>query len=76
MISPMSLLAALLLAQTVELTDATFQTLRDAIRPKPDEVRWAQVPWRPAFWEGAREAAAADKPILLWAMNGHPLACT
>jgi hypothetical protein len=59
-----------------ELNEASFKQLRDYIRPAPAEVRWQEIPWRPTFWEAVTEAQKQDKPILLWAMNGHPLACT
>lgn len=68
------LLAAATFAQT--LTDESFEKLRTAIRPSAQELRWMEVPWRPTFWDAVREAQATDKPVLLWAMNGHPLACT
>jgi hypothetical protein len=28
------------------------------------------------LWDGVIAAQKQDMPILLWAMNGHPLACT
>ena len=59
-----------------ELTDATFEAVRDAILPSKDEERWREIPWRTSAWDAVVEAAAAEKPVLLWAMNGHPLACT
>lgn len=40
------------------------------------ELAWEQIPWRPSFLTGLRDAAAANKPLLLWVMNGHPLGCT
>ena len=73
---------ALLLAFTAsvaaaqELSDRTFATLRAQILPRPDELLWRGIPWREALWPAVAEASAAGKPILLWAMNGHPLACT
>ncbi len=70
----MTTLLALLLAQ--ELTDASFEKWRDHVLPKSEELEWAKVGWRASFWEAAVEAKEKDKPILLWAMNGHPLACT
>lgn len=63
-------------ARGQELTDRTFATLRSQILPRPDELRWREIPWRAALWPALAEASAAGKPILLWAMNGHPLACT
>ena len=58
------------------LSEQTFADLRDFIRPTPSEMRWQEIPWRTTFWSAVQEAQAADKPILAWAMNGHPLACT
>jgi hypothetical protein len=59
-----------------ELTDKTFAEWRDRIRPKNDDQCFMTVNWLPTFWDGVMAAQKADKPILLWAMNGHPLACT
>ena len=46
------------------------------IRPSPDERRWQTIPWRSTFSGAVSEAARRQMPLLLWAMNGHPLACT
>ncbi len=59
-----------------ELTDKNFAEWRDRIRPKTDDLCFKTVNWLPTFWDGVMAAQKADKPILLWAMNGHPLACT
>jgi hypothetical protein len=58
------------------LGDGTFEALRDRILPSRAEERWREIPWRPSTWEAVVEAAEAEKPVLVWAMNGHPLACT
>ena len=58
------------------LSEKTFAQLRAQILPSAEELRWREIPWRAALWPALAEAAAADKPVLLWAMNGHPLACT
>jgi hypothetical protein len=50
--------------------------LRDRILPDVDELAWQKIDWRPTFWEAVLEAQERSAPILLWAMNGHPLACT
>ena len=60
----------------VELNDKTFASWRDRIRPKAAELCFETVPWLPTFWDGVMTAQKEDRPILLWAMNGHPLACT
>jgi len=49
---------------------------RDYIQPTEQELAWSSIPWRSSFQEGLIEAAAKQKPMLLWAMNGHPLGCT
>jgi hypothetical protein len=59
-----------------ELTDKTLAQWRDRIRPKADDLCYQTVDWLPTFWDGVVAAQEADRPILLWAMNGHPLACT
>jgi hypothetical protein len=61
---------------SAELNDATFAKWRDRIRPKTEEKCFETVHWLPTFWDGVIAAQKQDKPILLWAMNGHPLACT
>ena len=60
----------------MELSDKPFGSWRDRIRPKAAELCFETVHWLPTFWDGVMAAQKADKPILLWAMNGHPLACT
>ncbi len=45
--------------------------------PKQNELQWlTAIPWRPSLWQGAIEANQKQKPLLMWTMNGHPLACT
>lgn len=58
------------------LDAGTYGALSDALRPSEQEQAWRQVGWRPSFAEAVLEARAAGKPVFLWAMNGHPLACT
>jgi len=60
----------------VELNAKTFASWRDRIRPQAAERCFETVQWLPTFWDGVMTAQKEDKPILLWAMNGHPLACT
>jgi len=62
-------------AQT-DLNDKTFDKWRDRIRPTNEDVCYKTVDWLPTFWDGVIAAQNDEKPILLWAMNGHPLACT
>jgi hypothetical protein len=52
-----------------------WQDTAALVRPAPEELRWTEIPWRTDLWAGCREAAAAGRPVFLWAMNGNPLGC-
>ncbi len=36
---------------------------------------WQTIDWRVDLLAARDEAIAAEKPLFLWAMNGHPLGC-
>jgi hypothetical protein len=55
---------------------ATFEEVREHVLPSDDELAWQRLGWRASLWEGVIDAQALEKPIVLWAMNGHPLGCT
>ena len=67
---------AVLGLQAQELTDAAYAKWRDYVLPTPKELAYLSIAWRPSFWEAVIEAQAKEKPILLWAMNGHALCNT
>jgi hypothetical protein len=54
---------------------AEFAPLHTSIKPRPDELRWREIPWETDLWEARRRAAGEGKPLLMWAMNGNPLGC-
>ena len=58
------------------LDGTTFAQHWQHIVPRADEMAWRAIPWLGTLAEAVVQAHAQDKPILLWAMNGHPLACT
>ncbi len=69
-------LASLLPSQeTAHLTLENLEATLARILPDESELRWKDVDWRVSLADGIRDAQAAKKPILLWAMNGHPLGC-
>jgi hypothetical protein len=51
-----------------------FKKLHQEVRPSKDEV-WRSIPWKLSLLEAQRLAAREQKPIFLWAMAGHPMAC-
>lgn len=57
---------------TLESLDAW----RAHIEPTDDDTRWLNIDWRPTLWQAAEDARRLRKPIVLWAMNGHPMGCT
>jgi hypothetical protein len=67
---------AVMLGTPPEVNDQTFEHWRDYIRPSAQELSFLEIPWRESFGVAVKEARENDRPILLWAMNGHPLGCT
>jgi len=64
------------LALAQELREATFDRWADYIRPDEQESCFLDIQWRDGLATGVEESFEHRKPILLWAMNGHPLGCT
>ena len=64
------LLASLAVAQ--QLDDGNYEKLRGLILPSTDELAWQKLGWRPTLWAGVVAAHEEKRPIVLWAMNGHP----
>ena len=58
------------------LSAETLEQWRDHILPSEDDLTWMEIPWLVTFASGVQAANQADKPLLLWVMNGHPLGCT
>ena len=58
------------------LTEKNYKKWRDYIVPTEQDLAWTRIQWRTSFQEGLLEAGEKQKPMLLWAMNGHPLGCT
>jgi hypothetical protein len=50
--------------------------VREHVLPSDEEEKWRKMEWRTTFWQGVMDAQKADKPVLLFAMNGHPFGCT
>lgn len=54
------------------ITDENIDQWLDFLRPTSDEEAWRKVRWHHSLSEAAAEARELQRPILLWAMNGHP----
>jgi hypothetical protein len=46
------------------------------IAPAKGEQAWLSIPWETDLTAARKKAAAENKPIFLWEMDGHPLGCT
>ena len=57
-----------------ELTESEFNELRKALTPSEDEP-WKTIPWNISLLDAQAKAAKENKPIFIWAMDGHPLGC-
>ena len=57
-------------------TEENLATWTRYLEEAADEQRWREIPWLASFADGLDAAHEQEKPLLLWAMNGHPLGCT
>ena len=53
-----------------------FESWATKILPAEGEADWLNLPWETSYHRGLEKAANEGKPLLFWAMNGHPLGCT
>lgn len=60
----------------IELDAAELDAWVDWMQPQDGELPWSDVQWIPVFGQGVLQASEERKPVLFWAMNGHPLGCT
>lgn len=58
--------------QIQKITGTNLDRWIDFIRPSGEELGWRAVRWHSSLSEAAEEAKKLKRPILLWAMNGHP----
>ena len=58
------------------LDAAAFARDLAAIVPSGGELDWRAIPWQSELRQALVEASRVQKPVLLWAMNGHPLGQT
>ena len=56
------------------LSKKEFTKLHAQLQPK--DQTWKSIPWRTSLLDSQRAAVKQQKPILIWAMDGHPLGCT
>jgi hypothetical protein len=68
----LNLCLALVLLQD-GLSAEAFEKLHKELQPPKDEA-WMSVPWKINLLEARDLAVVQKKPILIWSMDGNPLA--
>lgn len=58
-----------------ELSESEFRKLHKLLQPAPD-TPWRTIPWKVSLLDAQHTAVKENKPIFIWAMDGHPLGCT
>ena len=75
-----AVLIMLLVASAASAGDAldakSWRKTLKHVLPDKQELRWQDVEWNATLWDAVIAAHKEKKPILLWAMNGHAMACT
>lgn len=61
-------------SSAAELSDDEFERLHEELQPGDEP--WLTIPWKISVLNAQQAAAKEDKPIFIWAMDGHPLGCT
>lgn len=61
--------------QPPAVTLDTFDDLFAQCLPKPQTERWTEIAWETELWPARQRSAQENKPLFLWAMNGHPVGC-
>ena len=54
---------------------AAFARVRNHVLPAVGEQAWRAIPWHDTLRQGLMVGHEQHRPVLLWAMNGHPLGC-
>ena len=73
---PVSAQAAATLPAIPVLEGGLLDAWAEHIRPSADELAWEAIEWHSTFARGVLAADAEERPLVFWAMNGHPLGCT
>ena len=77
MLRPAMMICCVLCAIPAQGLDAAaFARDLAAIVPREGDLDWRAIPWQAELRSALAEASRAQKPVLLWAMNGHPLGQT
>lgn len=57
-----------------QISEEKFKDLKTVLTPDKNEA-WKTIPWKLFVLDAQKSAVEHKKPIFIWAMDGHPLAC-
>ncbi|MDA7881746.1 hypothetical protein N9A94_05520 [Akkermansiaceae bacterium] len=63
----------LVLPLAAEITPEQFKSLHKSIQPSKEA--WTTIPWQSSLIPAQRLALKENKPLFIWAMDGHPMGC-
>ncbi|MCA8926407.1 MAG: hypothetical protein KDD82_31655 [Planctomycetes bacterium] len=72
----MVLRLALALSALAALAHAEPTLHERVVALRPAREAWQRVGWLTDLSLARRKAAELQRPLFVWAMNGHPLGCT
>lgn len=58
----------------IQLSEDEFTQLHNDLNPTNET--WKTIPWMTSLIEAQNISANQQKPLFIWAMDGHPLGCT
>jgi hypothetical protein len=62
--------ASLMAGEPKAIAPEQYDRLHKMIRVQPEEQKFWRIPWQLSIAEARQQAAAAGKPILVWAGSG------
>lgn len=71
-IATFSILTNASLLDSLDFTE--FENLHREL--KPVQSAWKSIPWHLNLVTAQQAAIEQNKPLFIWAMDGHPLGCT
>jgi len=67
------LFTILIIPISAEITLKQFKNLHQNIQPAKEA--WTTIPWQSSLIPAQHLALKENKPLFIWAMDGHPMGC-
>ena len=60
---------AIVLALAQELSEKTYEKIRDEVLATKQERAFFDLPWQPTLWDGVVEGQRREKPVLFYVIE-------